>query len=113
MRISCNSKQIDIPLIHRFLSEESQWAKGISLPVVEKAIKILSASPVMLGPTKWHLPESCQIMQPLPSPRYSWKSMIPMSILYPPNKNGQCVPFGRRTAVPAARCRKRYEYSND
>ena len=39
MRISCNSKQIDIPLIHRFLSEESQWAKGISLPVVEKAIK--------------------------------------------------------------------------
>ena len=39
MRISCNSKQIDIPLIHRFLSEESQWAKGISLHVVEKAIK--------------------------------------------------------------------------
>jgi GNAT superfamily N-acetyltransferase len=39
MRISCNSKQMDIPLIHRFLSEESQWAKGISLPVVEKAIK--------------------------------------------------------------------------
>ena len=39
MRITCNSEEMDIQLIHSFLSEESQWAKGISLPVVEKSVK--------------------------------------------------------------------------
>ena len=39
MRITCNSEEMDIHLIHSFLSEESQWAKGISLPVVEKSVK--------------------------------------------------------------------------
>ena len=39
MRISCNSEEMDIPLIHSFLTAEAQWAKGISFSVVEKSIK--------------------------------------------------------------------------
>lgn len=39
MRISCNSEEMDIPLIHSFLTAEAQWSKGISFSVVEKSIK--------------------------------------------------------------------------
>jgi GNAT superfamily N-acetyltransferase len=37
-RISTEPAQLDIPLIHRFLSQESYWARGIPLSVVERSI---------------------------------------------------------------------------
>lgn len=37
--ISDDSTLLDIPLIHRFLSEESTWARGIPYATVEKAIR--------------------------------------------------------------------------
>jgi GNAT superfamily N-acetyltransferase len=37
-RISTNVEEFDIPLIHRFLSEDSYWAKGITISAVRKAI---------------------------------------------------------------------------
>ncbi|MDR3481041.1 MAG: GNAT family N-acetyltransferase [Burkholderiaceae bacterium] len=36
--ISTDRARLDVPLIHRFLSEESAWAAGIGLPLVQKAI---------------------------------------------------------------------------
>jgi GNAT superfamily N-acetyltransferase len=39
LRISTNPTELDISLIHRFLSEQSYWAKGIPLAVVEKSIR--------------------------------------------------------------------------
>jgi GNAT superfamily N-acetyltransferase len=39
LRVSTDNLELDIPLIHRFLSERSTWAKGISLPIVEKALE--------------------------------------------------------------------------
>jgi GNAT superfamily N-acetyltransferase len=38
-RISTNHDEMDIPLIHRFLSEESYWKKGVSLEIVRKSLK--------------------------------------------------------------------------
>lgn len=38
LRISINKTELDVRLIHRFLSESSYWAKGISLPLLQKAI---------------------------------------------------------------------------
>lgn len=37
-RISTNIEEFDIPLIHRFLSQESYWLKGVELNTVRKAI---------------------------------------------------------------------------
>ncbi len=37
-RISTNKDELDIPLIHRFLSEESYWKKGVSLDIVRKSL---------------------------------------------------------------------------
>jgi GNAT superfamily N-acetyltransferase len=37
-RISTNVEEFDILLIHRFLSEDSYWAKGISISTVRKGI---------------------------------------------------------------------------
>jgi GNAT superfamily N-acetyltransferase len=39
IRISTDKEQLDVEMIHRFLSEESYWAKGIPLPVMRKAIE--------------------------------------------------------------------------
>ena len=39
MEIDCDVARMDVSLIHRFLSEESLWAKGISLSTVEKSLK--------------------------------------------------------------------------
>lgn len=39
MEIDCDVTRMNVSLIHRFLSEESLWANGISLPVVEKSLK--------------------------------------------------------------------------
>lgn len=38
MRISCEESELDVLLIHRFLSERSGWARGIPLSVVRKSI---------------------------------------------------------------------------
>ena len=38
VEISTDRARLDVPLIHRFLSEESAWAVGIGLPLVQKAI---------------------------------------------------------------------------
>lgn len=38
-RIDTDRAALDVPLIHRFLSEESSWARGIPLAVVERAIE--------------------------------------------------------------------------
>lgn len=37
--ISTDQGRLDVPMIYRFLSEQSSWAVGISLPVVERAIE--------------------------------------------------------------------------
>lgn len=37
-RVSSDRADIEVALVHRFLSEESYWAKGIPLALVEKSI---------------------------------------------------------------------------
>jgi GNAT superfamily N-acetyltransferase len=37
-RISTDPSELDIPLIHRFLAEQSSWAKNIPLATLERAI---------------------------------------------------------------------------
>jgi GNAT superfamily N-acetyltransferase len=39
LRISCDKSALDVALIHRFLSGHSGWAKGISLPTVQKSLE--------------------------------------------------------------------------
>jgi len=39
LRISTDKAELDIPLIHRFLSKETYWAKGIPLGVVQASIE--------------------------------------------------------------------------
>ena len=38
-RITTNKNELDVPLVHRFLSEESAWAKNIPLVTVQRAIE--------------------------------------------------------------------------
>ncbi|MGI4842306.1 MAG: GNAT family N-acetyltransferase [Janthinobacterium lividum] len=38
-QVSTDQSRLDIPMIHRFLSEQSTWAVGIGRPVVERAIE--------------------------------------------------------------------------
>jgi N-acetylglutamate synthase-like GNAT family acetyltransferase len=37
--VSTDQARLDIPMIYRFLSEQSSWAVGISRPIVERAIE--------------------------------------------------------------------------
>ena len=37
--VSTDQSRLDIPMIYRFLSEQSSWAVGISRPIVERAIE--------------------------------------------------------------------------
>ena len=39
LQISTDRSELDVPLIYRFLSEQSTWAIGISLAVVDRAIE--------------------------------------------------------------------------
>ncbi|GAB2192059.1 GNAT family N-acetyltransferase [Sessilibacter sp. MAH2] len=39
MEIDCEKAKLNVLLIHQFLSEESQWAKGISLSTVQKSLE--------------------------------------------------------------------------
>jgi GNAT superfamily N-acetyltransferase len=38
LRISSDPAELDVAMIHRYLSEESYWAKGITRPIVERAL---------------------------------------------------------------------------
>lgn len=38
LRITTEPSELDIQLVHRFLSEQSSWAKGISLDLVQRSI---------------------------------------------------------------------------
>jgi len=38
-RIDTDRAALDVPLIHRFLSEESTWGRGIPFAVVERAVE--------------------------------------------------------------------------
>ncbi|HEY0159208.1 MAG TPA: GNAT family N-acetyltransferase [Thermoanaerobaculia bacterium] len=38
VEVSCDRARIDVALVHRYLSEESYWAKGITREVVERSI---------------------------------------------------------------------------
>ncbi|MEW6165927.1 MAG: GNAT family N-acetyltransferase [Pseudomonadota bacterium] len=38
-QVSTDQARLDIPMIYRFLSEQSSWAVGISQPLVERAIE--------------------------------------------------------------------------
>lgn len=38
LRISMNPAEFDLPMIHRFLAEESYWARGLSKPLLERAM---------------------------------------------------------------------------
>lgn len=38
LRISADTAELDVALIHRFLSEESYWAKGIPRATLERAL---------------------------------------------------------------------------
>jgi GNAT superfamily N-acetyltransferase len=37
--VNTDQSQLDVPMIYRFLSEQSSWAVGISRPLVERAIE--------------------------------------------------------------------------
>ena len=37
--ISTDKKRLDVAMIHRFLADESYWAKGVPLAVLKRAIK--------------------------------------------------------------------------
>jgi GNAT superfamily N-acetyltransferase len=37
-RVTTDIGELDVPLVHRFLSEQSSWAQGISLALVERSI---------------------------------------------------------------------------
>lgn len=39
LTISTNRTELDVPMIYRFLSEQSSWAVGISRAVVDRAIE--------------------------------------------------------------------------
>jgi GNAT superfamily N-acetyltransferase len=39
MEISTDPSKMDIPLIHRFLSEQSRWAQGIPLETVQRSLR--------------------------------------------------------------------------
>ena len=38
-QVSTDQTRLDIPMIYRFLSEQSTWAVGISRPTVERALE--------------------------------------------------------------------------
>ena len=38
LRISTDKDELDLPMIHRYLSTEAYWSRGIPLPLVERAV---------------------------------------------------------------------------
>src|SRR5688572_30167409 len=39
LRVSCERTELDVSLIHRFLAEQSGWAKGIPFATVRRALE--------------------------------------------------------------------------
>lgn len=52
LRISTDKAELDVSLIHRFLTEDSGWAKGISRPLVERALEHSLCFGGFLGPAQ-------------------------------------------------------------
>lgn len=52
LRVTTDQAELDVPLIHRFLSEHSTWARGIPLPVVTKALEHSLCFGGFLGPAQ-------------------------------------------------------------
>jgi len=50
VRVSTNKSELDIALIHRFLAEESTWARGIPLETVRRSIENSLCFGGFLGP---------------------------------------------------------------
>ena len=38
LRVSTEAAELDVPLIHHFLSKNTYWAKGIPLALVQKSV---------------------------------------------------------------------------
>ena len=51
-RITCDKSDLDVALIHAFLSDQSAWAKGIPLATVQKSIEHSLCFGGFLGPTQ-------------------------------------------------------------
>lgn len=39
LRISCDADELDVAMIHRFLSTQSKWARGIPMPTLHRALR--------------------------------------------------------------------------
>ena len=52
LRISCDKSELDVALIHAFLSEQSSWAKGIPMATVQKSIDRSLCFGGFLGPAQ-------------------------------------------------------------
>ena len=52
LRITCNKTDLDVGLIHAFLSEQSAWAKGIPLATVQKSIEHSLCFGGFVGPSQ-------------------------------------------------------------
>ncbi len=49
IQISTDKSKLDIPLIHRFLSEEAYWAKGRTLETIKRSVENSVCFGVYLG----------------------------------------------------------------
>lgn len=52
LRISTERADLDIPMIHRFLAEQSGWAKGIPLGTITRAVENSLCFGGYLGPSQ-------------------------------------------------------------
>lgn len=52
LRISTERAELDIPLIHMFLSRHTSWARGIPLHLVEKSIHLSLCFGGFVGPSQ-------------------------------------------------------------
>jgi len=50
LRVTCDKTELDVELIHAFLSEQSAWARGIARPTVQKSIEHSLCFGGFLGP---------------------------------------------------------------
>ena len=51
-RITCDKNDLDVALIHAFLSDQSAWAKGIPLATIQKSIEHSLCFGGFLGPAQ-------------------------------------------------------------
>lgn len=51
--IDADPQRLDIPFIHRFLAEESYWARGIPYEVVERSVRGSLCFGLYHGEDRW------------------------------------------------------------